>query len=209
MAYNELLQSRIPIENMKEKLIKQISSGRPTKYVQEQHIGLLFDVFDQGEGIMAFCADALISQKTFFNWLKKYKEFKEAYDIVINIAGRQWEKLPRDNPDFNFPYWSTIMRNRFGFGKSRIHLDKEATPLEIFKVIKQGLSDQEISLQDGVQLTTIAKNEADVKKGVIEDKAEHEQRSMEELEEFAAKLKEARENIRFFQERIKNKEGKN
>lgn len=33
-----------------------------------------------------------------------------------------------------------------------------------------------------------------------EDKAEHEQRSMEELEEFAAKIKEAGENIRFFQE---------
>lgn len=200
MAYNELLQSRIPIENMKEKLLKQVSSGRPTKYVQEQHIGLLFDIFDQGEGIMAFCAEALISQKTFFNWLKKYKEFKEAYDIVINIAGRQWEKLPRENPDFNFPYWSTIMRNRFGFGKSRIHLDKEAIPLEMFKVIKQGLTDQEISIQDAVQLTTIAKTEADVKKGVIEDKAVSEQMSIEEAKEFAAKIKEARENIKFFKE---------
>jgi len=194
---------------MKEKLIKQVTSGRPSKYIQEQHIGLLFDIFNQSEGIMAFCAEAMISQATFFNWLKKHKEFKEAYDIVINIAGRQWEKLPRENLDFNFPYWSTIMRNRFGFGKSRIYLDKEATPLEIFKVIKQGLSDQEISLQDGVQLTTIAKNEADVKKGVIVDKAEHEQRSMEELEEFAAKMKEARKNIKFFKGKIKDKEGKN
>lgn len=200
MAYNELLESKIPIENMKEKLIKQVTSGRPTKYVQEQHIGLLFDIFNQSEGVMAFCAEAMISQATFFNWLKKYKEFKEAYDIVINIAGRQWEKLPRENPDFNFPYWSTIMRNRFGFGKSRIHLDKEATPLEMFKMIKQGLSDQEISIQDGVQLTTIAKTEADVKKGVIEDKAVSEQMSIEEAKEFAAKIKEARENIKFFKE---------
>lgn len=203
MAYNELLQSRIPIENMKEKLLKQVTSGRPSKYVQEQHIGLLFDVFDQGEGIMAFCAEALISQKTFFNWLKKYKEFKEAYDIVINIAGRQWEKLPRENPDFNFPYWSTIMRNRFGFGKSRIHLDKEAIPLEMFKVIKQGLTDQEISIQDAVQLTTIAKNEADVKKGVIEDKAVSEQISIEEAKALALELDQTLQKLDLLEKNMK------
>ncbi|MGL5713045.1 MAG: hypothetical protein ACRCX2_08505 [Paraclostridium sp.] len=203
MAYNELLQSRIPIENMKEKLLKQVTSGRPSKYVQEQHIGLLFDVFDQGEGIMAFCAEALISQKTFFNWLKKYKEFKEAYDIVINIAGRQWEKLPRENPDFNFPYWSTIMRNRFGFGKSRIHLDKKAEPLEMFETIKQGLSDQEISVQDAVQLTTIAKNEADVKKGVIEDKAVSEQMSIEEAKALALELDQTLQKLDLLEKNIK------
>jgi hypothetical protein len=188
---------------MKEKFIKQINLGRPNKYLQEQHIGLLFDIFNEGEGIMAFCAEALISQKTFFNWLKKYKEFKEAYDIVINIAGRQWEKFPRENPDFNFPYWSTIMRNRFGFGKSRIHLDKEATPLEMFETIKQGLSDQEISLQDAVQLTTIAKNEADVKKGVIEDKAVSEQMSIEEAKAFAKELEETLQNLDLLEKNTK------
>lgn len=203
MAYNELLESKIPIENMKEKLIKQVTSGRPTKYVQEQHIGLLFDIFNQSEGVMAFCAEAMISQATFFNWLKKYKEFKEAYDIVINIAGRQWEKLPQENPDFNFPYWSTIMRNRFGFGKSRIHLDKEATPLEMFKVIKQGLADQEISVQDAVQLTTIAKNEADVKKGVIEDKAVSEQMSIEEAKAFAIELDQTLQKLDLLEKNIK------
>lgn len=206
MGYNELLESKIPIENMKEKLIKQVTSGRPTKYVQEQHIGLLFDIFNQSEGVMAFCAEAMISQATFFNWLKKYKEFKEAYDIVINIAGRQWEKLPRENPDFNFPYWSTIMRNRFGFGKSRIHLDKEATPLEMFETIKQGLSDQEISLQDGVQLATIAKTEADVKKGIAEDKAVSEQMSIDEAKAFAIELDQTLQKLGLLEQHI-NKGG--
>ena len=203
MGYNELLESKIPIENMKEKLIKQVTSGRPTKYVQEQHIGLLFDIFNQSEGVMAFCAEAMISQATFFNWLKKYKEFKEAYEVVINIAGRQWEKLPRENPDFNFPYWSTIMRNRFGFGKSRIHLDKEATPLEMFETIKQGLSDQEISLQDGVQLATIAKTEADVKKGIAEDKAVSEQMSIDEAKAFAIELDQTLQKLDLLEKNIK------
>ncbi len=203
MGYNELLESKIPIENMKKKLIKQVTSGRPTKYVQEQHIGLLFDIFNQSEGVMAFCAEAMISQATFFNWLKKYKEFKEAYDIVINIAGRQWEKLPRENPDFNFPYWSTIMRNRFGFGKSRIHLDKEATPLEMFETIKQGLSDQEISLQDGVQLATIAKTEADVKKGIAEDRVVSEQMSIDEAKAFAIELDQTLQKLDLLEKNMK------
>jgi hypothetical protein len=188
---------------MKKKLIKQVTSGRPTKYVQEQHIGLLFDIFNQSEGVMAFCAEAMISQATFFNWLKKYKEFKEAYDIVINIAGRQWEKLPRENPDFNFPYWSTIMRNRFGFGKSRIHLDKEATPLEMFETIKQGLSDQEISLQDGVQLATIAKTEADVKKGIAEDRVVSEQMSIDEAKAFAIELDQTLQKLDLLEKNMK------
>jgi hypothetical protein len=203
LGYNELLESKIPIENMKKKLIKQVTSGRPTKYVQEQHIGLLFDIFNQSEGVMAFCAEAMISQATFFNWLKKYKEFKEAYDIVINIAGRQWEKLPRENPDFNFPYWSTIMRNRFGFGKSRIHLDKEATPLEMFETIKQGLSDQEISLQDGVQLATIAKTEADVKKGIAEDRVVSEQMSIDEAKAFAIELDQTLQKLDLLEKNMK------
>lgn len=180
---------------MKEKFIKQINSGRPTKYVQQQHIGLLFDVFSGGEGIMAFCAEAFISQATFFNWLKKHKEFKEAYDIVINIAGRQWENLPKENPDFNFPYWSTIMRNRFGFGRARIQIDKKAEPLEMFETIKQGLTDQEISVQEGVQLATIAKTEADVKQGITEDKAVSREMEIEEAKAFAKELEEAIKNL--------------
>lgn len=186
---------------MKEKFIKHITSGQPTKYIKEKHIGLLFDTFDQGEGVMAFCAEALISQTTFFNWLKKYKEFKEAYDTVINIAGRQWEDFPRQNPDFNFPYWSTIMKNRFCLGKSRIHIDKKSEPLEMFETIKQGLSDQEISVQDAVQLTIIAKNEADIKKGVTEDKVVSEQISIEEALEIAAKLDKAIQNLDFLAEK--------
>ena len=93
------------------------------------------------------------------------------------------------------------MRNRFGFGKPRICLDKKAAPLEMFETIKQGLADQEISIQEGIQLATIAKTEADIKTGLTEAKTEYEQHSRQEALEFASKIKEARENIRFFKEK--------
>ncbi|NDD59499.1 MAG: hypothetical protein EBZ47_09720, partial [Chlamydiae bacterium] len=164
----------------KEQFVKAVSSGRgrKTKYEAEKHIGLLYDTFIVGEAISAFCAEALISQSTFFKWKQDYPEFKEAYDIAINFAENFWNKLPSNTADFNFNYWHINMRNRFGFGKPRLYFDKNADPLQMFETIKEALADQEISIQDAVQLATIAKNEADIKKGVIEDKAVSEQMSI-------------------------------
>lgn len=92
------------------------------------------------------------------------------------------------------------MRNRFGFGKPRLYFDKNADPLQMFETIKEALADQEISIQDAVQLATIAKNEADIKKGVIEDKAVSEQMSIEETRAFAQELDITLQNIHELQE---------
>ena len=186
----------------KEQFVKAVSSGRgrKTKYEAEKHIGLLYDTFIVGEAISAFCAEALISQSTFFKWKQDYPEFKEAYDIAINFAENFWNKLPSNTADFNFNYWHINMRNRFGFGKPRLYFDKNADPLQMFETIKEALADQEISIQDAVQLATIAKNEADIKKGVIEDKAVSEQMSIEETRVFAQELDITLQNIHELQE---------
>jgi hypothetical protein len=186
----------------KEQFVKAVSSGRgrKTKYEAEKHIGLLYDTFIVGEAISAFCAEALISQSTFFKWKQDYPEFKEAYDIAINFAENFWNKLPSNTADFNFNYWHINMRNRFGFGKPRLYFDKNADPLQMFETIKEALADQEISIQDAVQLATIAKNEADIKKGVIEDKAVSEQMSIEETRAFAQELDITLQNIHELQE---------
>ena len=186
----------------KEQFVKAVSSGRgrKTKYDAEKHIGLLYDTFIVGEAISAFCAEALISQSTFFKWKQDYPEFKEAYDIAINFAENFWNKLPSNTADFNFNYWHIVMRNRFGFGKPRLYFDKNAEPLQMFETIKEALADQEISIQDAVQLATIAKNKADIKKGVIEDKAVSEQMSIEETRAFAQELDITLQNIHELQE---------
>jgi len=186
----------------KEQFVKAVSSGRgrKTKYEAEKHIGLLYDTFIVGEAISAFCAEAIISQSTFFKWKQDYPEFKETYDIAINFAENFWNKLPSNTADFNFNYWHINMRNRFGFGKPRLYFDKNADPLQMFETIKEALADQEISIQDAVQLATIAKNEADIKKGVIEDKAVSEQMSIEETRAFAQELDITLQNIHELQE---------
>lgn len=81
--------------------------------------------------------------------------------------------------------------------------------MEIVNSTLTALEEGKISVSEAQQLTGLALAKMNIESRTQEDKAEYEQRSMEELEEFAAKMKEARENIRVLQERIKNKEGKN
>jgi hypothetical protein len=144
-------------KNMKIKndLIKHFKSCKPTKYDAEKHLGIMIDVFSEGEGVMAFCDEALISKDTFYEWLKTHKEFKTAYEVIINRAGRQWETYPKTAPDFNFPYWSMIMRNRFGYGKPKVRIVKDATPLERMDAIWDGIEKGELSTQEATQLGSL------------------------------------------------------
>ena len=173
---------------IKEEFIKRITSGQPTKYDKEKHIGLLFDIFSKGEGVMAFCADAMISQNTFFLWLKKHKELKEAYDIAINIAGRQWEAYPLKNSNFNFPYWSMIMRNRFGYGRSRFKLSDKKKASEMMQAAKEHLDEDNITINDYTAIVNSAKMQAIIDGECIEEEKIYRPSTREELLEKKALL---------------------
>jgi hypothetical protein len=146
----------------KEDVIKRIRAGNPTKYRPEIHLKLLLDIFGEGEGPMAFCAEAAIGQTTFHLWLRTHKEFKETHDVAINLAGRIWEKYPKDNPDFGYPYWYAIMRNRFGYGKSRVRKAKDNTPLARIEAIWKGCEEGELSGQETTPLVAVVRAQADI-----------------------------------------------
>lgn len=129
-------------------LVEYCTRGKPTTYNKEKHVPLLARVFYKGCSVRQFCAQALISEKTFYNWLNKHKEFKHTYDISLNFAADFWERVPFENPEFNYPYLQAVLRSRFGFGKSRLKLKDKKTPAEIVDIIQEGLSDQTINIQD-------------------------------------------------------------
>jgi hypothetical protein len=173
---------------IKEDFIKRITSGQPTKYDKEKHIGLLFDIFNKGEGVMAFCADAMISQTTFFSWLKKHREFSEAYKVIINQAGRKWESYPI-NPKVNmeFSYWSIIMRNRFGYGKSRFKIADNKNAKEMMQTAKEHLDEDMITVNDYTAIVNSAKMQAIID-GECNDTEVYRPSSREELLEKKALL---------------------
>lgn len=136
--------------------VKKMTAGRHTKYDREKHIELLYTVFSRGEGGAAFCAEALISRRTFYDWLKQHGEFKEAYDIVLNLAERIWERYPLENKDMNYPYWQSIMKNRFRYGKSSFIFSADKTPVNIINDILQGLQEGEMNAEEALKIANLA-----------------------------------------------------
>jgi hypothetical protein len=143
-------------------VIKACISYKPTKYDKEKHIGIMIDVFSNGEGVAAFLDEASVCKQTFYNWLKAHQEFAKAYEKAINRSQRKWEDYPKNNPDFNFPYWSTIMRNRFGYGKTKVRVVKDATPIARMNAIWEGLEEGELSAQEATQLSSVARTQAEI-----------------------------------------------
>jgi hypothetical protein len=146
----------------KKDFIQHYTRGTPTKYDQEKHIGLLFELFSNGENVAAFLAEAAVSRQTFYNWIKAHKEFAEAYEAAVNICQREWEKYPKDNPDFNISYWAAMMRNRFSYGKSRVRKAKDNTPLARIEAVWIDLEEGNISGSEATQFASVVKTQADI-----------------------------------------------
>lgn len=148
---------------------EHILAGKKTKYEEQTHIALLYDVYKNGEDAAAFCAEALIARRTFYYWLKAHEKFKEAHDIVINIAERHWEKLPITDAGINHQYWYMIMKNRFGYGKPRFVIEKGQKPLDVIDAIFVALKNSELTIQEASQLASLAVTQANIENGTTED----------------------------------------
>ena len=183
----------------KDDFTKYYTAGKPTKYDKEQHIGLLFSVFNNGEGVAAFLDEAAISKQTFYNWLKAHKEFAAAYEGAINRSHRRWEVFPLKNPDFNFPYWSMIMRNRFGYGRSRFKLSDKKKAADMMQAAKEHLDEDNITINDYTAIVNSAKTQAIIDGEYNEEDKTYRPSTIEELLEKKALL----ENIVKTQTKIK------
>ena len=172
---------------IKDNFVKHYRAGKPTKYDEEKHIGLLFDTFNKGEGVAAFLDEAAISKQTFYDWLKAHKEFAAAYEGALNRSQRKWELYPLKNSDFNYPYWSIIMRTRFGFGKSRFKIADKKNAKEMMQAAKEHLDEDMITVNDYTAIVNSAKMQAIID-GECNDTEVYRPSSREELLEKKALL---------------------
>lgn len=97
------------------------------QYDPEIHIPMVEEIFGNGGGLRAFLGAAEISAVSFYNWLKRYPEFKRKYDVALNRGAAIWELMPLDaaraGVNINFNYWAMIWRQRYN--QSAIKLRKE------------------------------------------------------------------------------------
>lgn len=167
--YNRKLSNNL-FGNMtnKEDFTEHFKRGRPTLYNEDKHIALLYEIFAEEESIYAFCAEAFITRKTFYNWLETQEKFKEAYDIALCIGARKFEKYPKEAIDFNFPYWSTVMKNRYQYYKTRIETKHKETPANRLEAVWQGICNGELSTQEATQLASLAVTQANIENGTTD-----------------------------------------
>ncbi len=158
----------------KKDFIEHFKLGRSTLYDEKKHIELLHDIFANGESIYAFCDEALIARRTFYYWLATHEKFKEAYDVALCAGARQFEKYPQLNPEnFNFPYWSTVMKNRYQYYKTRIETKPNDTPRNRIEAVWEGVSSGQLSTQEASQLASLAVTQANIENGTTEDKGDN------------------------------------
>jgi hypothetical protein len=163
-------------------------AGRPTPYDEKKHIPLLYEVFENMEGVCAFCDESLIHRRTFYNWLKAYPKFKESYEIALCRGARKWERLPLENPNISHPYWMTIMKTRFGYFKPKVDIKPNATPNEKLEAVWEGIREGELSAQEATQLASVAVVQSNIENNKVDDDNPFTAQTSEEIREKAEAL---------------------
>jgi hypothetical protein len=94
-----------------------MAGGRPTKYTPEFGPRLI-ELCKQGLSRRALCAELEISADTFYEWVKKYPEFSDAYKIGEAVASNFYEKAMISGglgkiKGFNVMALTFLMKNRY------------------------------------------------------------------------------------------------
>lgn len=82
----------------------------------------LIECFARGGSRAEFLAERDVVCKTFYNWLDRYPEFKEAYAVAQQKGEAYWQKKLHENvgnKDFDLNAAKFIMGGRFGVTSKR------------------------------------------------------------------------------------------
>lgn len=91
--------------------------GRPPDY----HDGmpdLLIGAMYEGKSVVRFCRDVRISRTTFYDWISRHEDFKNAYEIGKTDCEAYWEEFLVNNlmnKEVNSGLIKLFMANRFGW----------------------------------------------------------------------------------------------
>jgi hypothetical protein len=137
----------------------------------------LINILKQGNTLVAFCAEVMVSKKTLYDWLDIHPKFKEAYELGMALSEQYWIKMGEDNvdnPDFNYNHYAFQLGSRFGISKTRKAKGKKVAPsgkvvknpknlLERFNNAILDYPDGEISIEELEKLGASFSKMADIK----------------------------------------------
>lgn len=126
-------------------------------YQEDIHCPMIIDVMNNEGTAIAFMRKAQISDCSFYNWLKKYKVFRECYAYAKIISRDNWEKegeRGKDEEFFNFDLWRITGAMRYGIGRNRVRMgvDPKASPYDQYKQLVEMANTEEFSASEIKQL---------------------------------------------------------
>jgi len=132
--------------------------NKKTKYNPDVHIPLLMQLFAEGKSIAEFCFKALVTQKTFHQWVNTHPLFETAYELALCAAQVVWD-FKGENKEINTAAWTIIMKNRFSYSEERklsIPKIKGAKTFdEHYKIIMEHLADGNLTGKEANQLAAL------------------------------------------------------
>jgi len=148
------------------KAIYESIKTNSTKYKEEKHCAMILNVMsDTKKGTMsAFCIEAFITDRTFYNWLEENEIFLDCYGMARMFARENWERqgrkfktktLARGETNYEFEYWKMIGWSRFGVGKNskiRLKLKHDSPPNEHYAQLIKQASDGDFTAGELKQL---------------------------------------------------------
>ena len=155
------------------------------------------------------------SEKTFHEIKKRQPEVLTAYNRGVAKACSYVGSMlmgfirEKENTASKLQAITFYLKTKAGWGSENkndnepvcLTFSGEQTPAEILNIGFKALQEGKIDFAQMQQIGNLALTKMNIENnGSKDDKAVYQQRSREEALEFAAKIKEARENIRFFNE---------
>jgi len=96
--------------------------GVKSKYNPKIHDKSIKEIFGKGLFVEDFCDKHDIDERTYYNWRKNNDSFKKAADRGLMKGKAKWLRMPLkfQEKHFNYPYWVTVMKNKYGLGVTKI-----------------------------------------------------------------------------------------
>lgn len=108
------------------------------------------DMFANGESVEEVCQELKITRRCFYDWVEKYPEFADAYELGKQASQAWWLKLGRAGATGKVQVqpsiWIFNMKNRLGW-KDRVEVESEneAEPLNISFEVRDAKTDVKVT----------------------------------------------------------------
>jgi len=136
------------------------------KYHEEKHCKLLIKIMmDKNKGCPAFlCVEAMISDCTFFEWVKNHELFRNLYYFCKMVAKKTWyeegieiknKEYQMGTVNYEMEHWRLMGWAKFGISKNarlKISLNPEDSPAKHYESILKQASDGDFTAAEFKQL---------------------------------------------------------